>query len=172
MVPRIFNRMRLPQNEKMKFVQKLVRLHLRPIALVDEGVSDSAIRRLIVDAGEDLQALMTLCRADITTRDSRKLNRFLQKFDELEAKVAEVESRDELRNWQPAVTGQDIMEHFSLKPGPEVGALKLAIRNAILDGVVPNSRAEGLNWLDTIAPEVLADPRGWTERLKLLAPEA
>lgn len=138
MVPKIFTRMRLPLNEHMKFVQKMVRLHLRPIALVDNEVTDSAIRRLIVDAGDDLEALMKLCRADITTRDSKKVKKFLSNFDYVEERIEEVEKRDNLRNWQPPITGEIIMHYFNINPGPIVGEIKNAVREAILEGTIPN----------------------------------
>lgn len=138
MVPKIFARLKLPMNEKMKFVEKMVRLHLRPIALVDTGVSDSAIRRLIVEAGEDLDSLMKLCRADITTRDTRKKGKFQQNFDHVEIRVKEVEERDHLRNWQPPLTGQMIMDYFKIPASEKVGRIKNAVREAILEGEIPN----------------------------------
>lgn len=156
MVPKIFARLRLPQNDKMRYVQKLVKLHLRPIALVDEEVSDSAIRRLIVDAGDDLEDLMKLCRADITTRDADKVVRFLKNFDHVEARVAEVMERDHLRNWQPPVSGEMIMGTFGLKPGPMVGTIKEAVRNAILDGIIPNDPESAVAYMHKVAQEVLS----------------
>lgn len=156
MVPKIFARLRLPQNEKMKYVQKLVRLHLRPIALVDEEVTDSAIRRLIVDAGEDLDDLMKLCRADITTRDADKVARYLRNFDHVEQRVQEVLERDHLRNWQPPVTGQMIMAAFNLPAGPMVGQIKESVRNAILDGIIPNEAEAALRYMQEVGQQLLS----------------
>jgi putative nucleotidyltransferase with HDIG domain len=136
MIPGIFQRLRLPQHDKMRYVQKLVRLHQRPIALVDTEVTDSAIRRLIFEAGEDLEDLLTLCRADITTRDANKMARFLANYDELEKRIQAVEERDRIRNWQPPITGEIIMETFGIPPGPLVGTIKTAVREAILDGII------------------------------------
>lgn len=138
MVPKIFARMKLPLNEKMKFVQKMVRLHLRPIALVDTEVTDSAIRRLIVESGEDLENLLKLCRADITTRDEEKKGRFRDNFNRVAQRVREVEERDQLRNWQPPITGEMIMEYFKIPASEKVGKIKNAIREAILEGEIPN----------------------------------
>lgn len=145
MVGKIFNRMRLPQNEKMKFVQKMVGMHHRPKALAEEGVTDSAIRRLIVDAGDDVDALFTLCWADITTRNETKLNRYRANLELVREKLIEVTEKDHLRNWQPPVTGEDIMACFGIGPSQQVGIIKTVIRESILDGVIPNQREAAMD---------------------------
>jgi poly(A) polymerase len=157
MVPKIFGRLKLPTNEKMKFVQKMVRLHLRPIALVDTEVTDSAIRRLIMEAGEDLDDLMKLCRADITTRDENRKGRYQRNFDRVQTRVKEVEERDQLRNWQPPVSGEMIMAHFKLKPGPIVGVIKNQIREAILEGIIPNEQEAAKQYMIKIAPQYIPE---------------
>ena len=150
MTPSIFRRLKLPMDERMNFVQKLVRLHLRPIPLVRQ-VTDSAIRRLLFEAGNDIDALMKLCRADITSKNNEKVTKFLKNFDLVELKMAEVEQKDHIRNFQPPVTGDEIIEMFHLPPGRVIGELKEAIKEAILDGKIKNDRQEALELLKKIA---------------------
>lgn len=154
MVKHIFNRMKLPLDHKMKYVQKLVLLHLRPIALTKEIVTDSAIRRLIFDAGEELEDLMLLCRCDITSKNEKKVARFLSNLKMVEQKIIDVEERDRIRQFQPEVSGEEIMELFGLKPSKEVGMIKNALKDAVLDGQIRNNREEAINFVLTKGKEL------------------
>jgi putative nucleotidyltransferase with HDIG domain len=154
LTPKIFKRMKLPLDHKMKYVQKLVRLHLRPIALVKGSVTDSAIRRLLNEAGDDIEDLMLLCNADITSKNEFKVKRYKQNFEIVTEKLKAVEEKDRIRNFQPPVTGEMIMHTFNIGPCAEIGTIKSRIKEAILEGVIPNERPEAIEYMFQLAEEL------------------
>jgi poly(A) polymerase len=153
MIPQIFKKMKLPLNEKMEYVRKMVDLHMRPINLIEETVTDSAVRRLLFEAGDDIDDLMLLCDADITSRNEEKVARYHSNYQLVRQKMVELEERDRIRNFQPPVKGDEIMQILHLEPCSLVGELKAAIKDAILDGIIPNEYEAAKDYLMQLAKE-------------------
>jgi putative nucleotidyltransferase with HDIG domain len=154
MVPKLFERMRLPLDTTMKFVQKMVQLHLRPIALTKSEISDSALRRLLFDAGDDIDQLMILCKADITSKNELKVKKYLKNYEHVIVKLQALEEKDRIRNFQPPISGEMIMKTFNIGPCAQVGMIKNAIKDAILDGVIANNESEAMQFMFKRAQEV------------------